>query len=215
MNSINIRHLSIYMTVFAILIAGCSKDRKQETWKKHTETENIKTNNKHDNSKTTLKLVYDIPWGIPEDGFNKITTDIINTGKRNDGFVYIGGMKLKQDGMNGFFDIENHLEGIQAEFSDFVIGEAPDYSDTEKRRINDIMKKHNEKIAFMISAITEIAGAYQVCGFDEDDTDFYFENGTNILAEWMTDTGRITLLSSNKSNGTGCRMHLILERQKK
>ena len=76
-------------------------------------------------------------------------------------------------------------------------------------------QKNNWKIAFMISAITEIAGAYQVCGFDEDDTDFYFENGTNILAEWMTDTGRITLLSSNKSNGTGCRMHLILERQKK
>ena len=77
------------MTVFAILIAGCSKDRKQETWKKHTETENIKTNNKHDNSKTTLKLVYDIPWGIPEDGFNKITTDIINTGKKGMTVLYI------------------------------------------------------------------------------------------------------------------------------
>lgn len=214
---INMRHLIIYTIAFSLFATGCNNNRRQETKTDNTRKNSIQINDTegNDNVNKSLKLICNISWNIPEDGFSKITTDIVNAGIKSDGFVYVDGMKLKQDGITGMFDIENRLNGIHIDFSEFVIGEAPDYSQIEKRKIHDTMKKNNEKISSLISAITEIAGQYQVCGFDEDDTDLYFENGTNMLAEWITDTGRITLLYSNKSDGTGCRMRLMLERHKK
>lgn len=205
------RHTLITIILSAFIITGCNNDIKKARRIDGT-VNHTQANTRSDDNKT-MKLIYNISWGITEDGFNKIAANIIDTGLEKDGFAYTGGMRLKSNGISGFFDIDNHLNGIRLEFSDFVIGEAPDYSDAEKRKIHELMMKNNEKIASLIAAINNVAGQYRVCGFDENDTDFYLENGTNMLAEWITDTGRITLVSSNQTEGTGCHMNLILERR--
>lgn len=155
-----------------------------------------------------------MPLGITEDGFAAFSGEFVKDNTRSDGFAYMCGMKLKSDGVSGMFDKEKHLTGIRIEFSDFVIGEATDYSDAERHKIREMMLRHNENISRLISSVTEIYGGCSRCSFGDGDTDFYFTDVEGSLAEWNSDKGMMSLKYSNRSSGTGCRMTLILERRK-
>lgn len=206
-----------YIFILIFIMFGCNSSEKQKNGAKNAGSGIFEYDIPEDDggdAENSIAVLCKIPWGITEDGFDAISDDFIKKNMRNDGFVYLSGVKLKSDGIVGMFDDENHLNGIKLEFSDFVIGEARDYSDEERRRIKKIILRYNENIRSLISSLKNVYGECRKYNFDDEDTDFYFINGEGTLAEWKSDEDETLLMSSNKSDGTGCRMVLMLERRK-
>jgi len=212
------RYIIIYMAVLCLVLSACSSDGKKGSYSGGaTVNGNGMTtsvgNGDGDATVTAgMDFIYSVPFRITGDGFGTLCNGFMRSNVRDDGFVYIGGMRLKTEGISGSFDDDGLLKGIRVEFSRFVIGEAQDYSDAEKRRIHDIMRRNNDHIATLISTVSNFAGKCDKCFFDENDTDIYFTDGVSVLAVWTADGERTVLSADCRSGGRGCNFGIILER---
>ena len=212
------KHFLFYLFFVALLFSCASPSTKHRGLSKATTapyTMNDTLNNlRFDGDKTNA--LGPIRWGVTRDGhqnileswFHDITVNQVPT---------LCGLKIDVNEIESQFDADDHLSAISIPFRKLTINTTNDFSKEEKKQIEQIFIKQNRKIRLLMDAITHGYGeSPTIDDFDIEDTDIYFSETDQVLAEWRhIDTHAVLrFVNTLPTNAAGCQSRVILELEK-
>lgn len=206
----------ILFIILCLSITSCNNSNK--SYNNNSNSDNVSEyTNENKISDNSDYALCNIPWGITNDGFCKLSDKWIKANTHKDGFAYIATMKIKNNGISANYDNKGHLDKVNVVFEDIKIFPQTDYADEEKEMIIKTLKQVNEKINDVIETVSNSYGEPVENDFDNDNTNMYFSNDI-ITCKWQTNNTNITFTIKNNGIRTtmGCdtKFTLLSERSK-